>query len=82
MTRKNKKAWGKLYELLHRALPDHSNTHGQLNVCAVATTLGLSTEGVYKWLRVDRITPDGAKAVVRVAEGRVSESDFLPFLFG
>lgn len=53
---------------------------GELSVPAVAHTLGMSSEAVYKWLRADRIPAKGAKALIEISEGRLTPQGFLEFL--
>lgn len=81
---------GSLYTLLKGKFPDYRTLNGRLDVPRLAARLSMSHEGVYKWLRTNRLTPDNAKRLVELAnegrrplEGRAwaSLKEFHPFVF-
>lgn len=83
---------GPLYELLLQKLPVCRASDGSLNVKTLHEAVNMSHEGVYKWLRanrlsgraVDRLVELGAtaenKALLRRTKPPTRE-DFLKFLF-
>jgi hypothetical protein len=71
-----------LYKLLDAAFPKIRTSQGLFDVAAFATLIGLSHEGVYKWLRKDRISADGARKVIGAADGRITQEQMFPFVMG
>lgn len=81
---------GDLYELLKEKLPVCRSEGGALQVAKLASRLGMTNEGVYRWLRADDISKRGRKRVVEIGSmpdnlkllGDVepmTEDDLLPF---
>lgn len=73
--------FGPLYDLLMESFPGHRSRQGVLDVRRLAVDVGRSNEGVYKWLRENEITLDGARRLITLAAGRLTPEKFLPFLF-
>ncbi len=64
---------GPLYGLLVRRLPkQYRFGTGYLNVSAIATDLGVSREGCYKWLRLNRLSPGAAKRLIELSDGMLT----------
>ncbi len=74
-------SFGPLYDLLMDRFPKHRSAQGVLDVPKLAKDIKRSHEGVYKWLRENKITVDGAKRLVELSKDRVKYEEFLPFLF-
>lgn len=83
---------GPLYDTLTVTLPAFVGPDGSLDVNKLRQAVGMSKEGVYKWLRSNKLTPEAAKKVVGVAGSpdnvmqlagrKVAEpSDFSQFVF-
>lgn len=83
---------GPLYALLLRKLPVCRDTDGTLNIKRLHEGVGMSHEGVYKWLRANRISPGGVDKVIERGqrpdnlallrrEKPPQRSDFADFLF-
>lgn len=68
-----------LHRLLLKATP--KNRHGRQTISHLASLLGLTTNGVYMWIRKDRIEPQRVMQIVNLSEGRVSISDFSRYVF-
>jgi hypothetical protein len=79
-----KKLWGEgtLYALLYDALPDYRTVRGALDVRKLAEKLGKSHEGVYKWLRTDRIPPRAASIIIELSGGRITNGKMIKFILG
>ena len=76
--------FGPLYDLLRKALPAYRTPSGRLNVPKLAKDLGadgMSREGVYKWLRANRLTPPNAKKLVDLGDGRLKIEQLHQFVF-
>jgi hypothetical protein len=62
---------GTLYRTLVRFFPAFVDRpfadDARLNVSALAEAIGVSSEGIYKWLRADRVTPKNAKTLIAAA---------------
>jgi hypothetical protein len=75
---------GKLNDFLFENLPKKYQSpsfENTIHVALLADHLGMSREGVYKWLRADKISTRGAAAICKLSRGRLTRQDFLPFLF-
>jgi len=72
--------FGPLYDLLKGRFPGHRTDTGRFDVPRFATDLGMSNEGIYKWLRANKISPEGAKKVVALSRGRAKIEDFTKFV--
>lgn len=80
--------FGDLYQLLERIFPEHRSSRDHvLDVKRLASEINLTSEGVYKWLRADRLPMKRARKLIELANKGRSEndliadlSDFLPFV--
>lgn len=57
-----------LYKLLAKSFPRFSTRQDMFDVRALAAALTMSAEGVYKWLRADRLSADGAARLLDLAK--------------
>ena len=71
-----------LYKLLYSKLPWlRSKTQPELlDIHKLAGTIGYSHEAVYKWLRNGKMSPRGAKIVVKISRNTIENRDLYPFL--
>ncbi len=82
-----------LRDLLTRALPVFHHRGTSLNIDGLASNLGMSRGGVYKWFKANRISPKGVRKILDLAanpENRrllaetgthpPAKEDFTPFL--
>lgn len=71
-----------LYKLLYSRLTWHrSKTQPELiDVHKFADAIGYSHEAIYKWLRAGKLSPKGAKAIVKKARGKIALTDLYPFV--
>lgn len=67
-----------LQTLLLAACPPDAET-GRVNVSVLAKHLGLSPQGVYKWIRQGWIPGNRAREIVELSQGRVKRKDILEF---
>lgn len=83
---KKRHEFGDLYKLLDGMFPQYRSIRDQvLDVPRLASRLGMTSEGVYKWLRADKLPTTKARKLVEIAneggdEANAAFSDFLPFL--
>lgn len=72
-----------LFKLLDKRITQRQfrAPRGGFSVGAFAAAMGCSSEGLYKFLRSDKISVDGAKKMVLASDGVLTESDLIPFLF-
>ena len=67
---------GDLYALMRKGLPDFVDDRGKLDVKALAESLGLSYQAVYKWFERDSINPSRVNQVIKLSESsKVSPAD-------
>lgn len=78
---------GKLYPLLKKNFPEYVED-GQLCVEKLASALkkpdgkGMHKFTLYQWMQNDRIPKAaGAKALIALSEGRLTEKTLAPFVF-
>lgn len=73
---------GPLYKLLYRRLAWlHSPQQSKIiDVHKLAEALGYSHEAVYKWLRAGKLSPKGAKALVKISRKKLALRDLYPFV--
>lgn len=78
---------GKLYPLLVKAFPEFVE-EGQLSVEKLASALkkpdgkSMHKFTLYNWMQNDRIPkPSGAKALIELSKGRLTEKILTPFVF-
>lgn len=57
-----------LHAFLNGAFPEFRTKQRVFDVPGFATAIGMSAEGVYKWLRTDRVSPDGARKVIALSK--------------
>ena len=71
-----------LHKLLLKKLPEKFRIDKEsLDFAKIAKAHNMTIEGVYKWFRVDRITPIGAMNFVKIGESKLKLADFHPFVF-
>lgn len=70
-----------LYKLLDTTFTDFRTERGLFDVIKFAKAIEMTAEGVYKWLRADKLSIDGAKRVVALSEGRLKLEDLTAFVF-
>jgi len=94
MARKKDITEGKLYKLLDKLFAGYRTTRdGVLDVRRIAEDLGISAEGVYKWLRADKLPFTQAQRLIAIVNAdeddeeaiktfpfKADISDFLPFV--
>jgi hypothetical protein len=73
------KKLGPLHDLLLKACPP--DIEGNVSIPRLAEMLEMSSWGIYKWIRAGKIPPTQVVRIVDVSQGRVSISDFSPFVF-
>lgn len=80
----DREEWRKraLYKLLYSKLPWlRSKAQPELlDVPKVAGAIGYSHEAIYKWLRSCKMSPKGAKIVVKISRNRIALRDLYPFV--
>lgn len=69
-----------LYKLLEAKLPKYVQRRS-LNVRLLAKNMGFAYQSLYRWLGTGRLTPDAAKALIKIGAGAIEQEDLLPFLF-
>ena len=74
----HRKDLGPLGDLLLLACPPSAD--GTKSIPILAAAIGYSAPGIYKWIAAERMTWDGAKKVIEVAEGRVTREQLLPYV--
>lgn len=80
------RAFGELHALLKETFPDLRTARDNVfDVAAFSALVGMTEEGVYKWLRADSLPGRRARQIVELAnEGRrkpvVTLEAFLPFI--
>lgn len=70
---------GPLHDLMLDACPP--DDQGRRSIPVLAAMLGISNEGVYRYIRQGRLPARRAKQISDLSEGRVSFEDFLPYLY-
>jgi hypothetical protein len=70
--------WGELYDLLKRAFPGCVK-NDRLSVEALTERIEVSKEGIYKWVRADRISVAQAHRLVKLSR-HVTINDFVPYI--
>lgn len=72
---------GKVHALLARAFPEHrTKDYDVFNVEWLATKLEMTEEGIYKWLREDRLPLKRARQIVKIRGCRISLDDLMPYV--
>lgn len=72
---------GDLYRLLWDGFPQWRRPNGTLDTQQLANAMGFTREGCYKWLRSEKLPPGRAVQLIAASEGRLTEYDFVPFVF-
>jgi hypothetical protein len=70
----------RLYHLLYTALPDFRTPNQFLDVRKLAEEIGISHEGVYLWLRADRLPPKRVKALVELSRNKLSKGTLVKYV--
>jgi len=73
--------FGPLYDLLKCKFPAYRTDTGRFDVPRFANDLQMSNEGIYKWLRANKISPEGVRKAVALSRGRAKIEDFTKFIF-
>jgi hypothetical protein len=60
-----------LYKTLDKAFPQFRTVQQLFDVPAFAAAIGMSAEGVYKWVRANKLSPEGAKKIIDLTKGGV-----------
>lgn len=68
-----------LHEILLRAVP--ANAHGRKTILHLSKLMGVSKQVVWHWIKKDFLTPERAKQVVDLSEGRVSLDELHRFVY-
>lgn len=75
------KPMGKLHILFAKAFPEHrTKDYDVFNVEWLATKLEMTEEGIYKWLRDDRIPLKRARQIVKIRGCRIELEDLMPYV--
>lgn len=59
-----------LYRLLADRFAEFRTKQGLFDVPGFAAAINMSAEGAYKWLRSDKLSPEGAKKIVALSGDR------------
>lgn len=70
---------GPLHDLLLKACPP--NESGEKSISVLAAKMQISAWSIHKWVQKGKIPPVRAVEVVDISEGRVTLSDFSPFVY-
>lgn len=76
-----------LFKLLSERFPEFRTSQGIFSVADFAAAVGRSKEGVYKWFRKGRLTPEAVKLIVDASKHpktgafRVKREDLVNFCF-
>jgi hypothetical protein len=73
------KELGELHNLLLRACPPDDN--GNRSIPVLAKHLEMSSWGVFKWIKNNRLPPRQAAKIVELSHGEVTLNDFIPYIF-
>lgn len=57
-----------LHQLLTDRLPQFRTKQRVFDVPEFAAAIQMSAEGVYKWLRADKMSPEGVRRVIKLTE--------------
>jgi hypothetical protein len=70
----------RLYHVLYAALPDYRTPNRFLDVRKLATEIGVSHEGFYKWLRADRLPARRVKSLVELSGGKLTDGILVKYV--
>jgi hypothetical protein len=73
------KELGPLHDLLLKACPP--NEHGERSIPILAKYLDMSSWGVFKWIKNNKLPPRQAMKIVELSEGKVTIDQFSPYIF-
>lgn len=73
------KELGPLHDLLLKACPPDAT--GDRSIPILAKHLNMSSWGVFKWIKHDRLPPRQAMKIVELSEGKVTIEQFGPYIF-
>jgi hypothetical protein len=65
--------------LLLRAVPP--NDRGKKTLTELSRIIRVSKQGIRKWIRKQKISPERAMQIVAISEGRVQIEDFHPYVY-
>lgn len=68
-----------LHRLLLKAVPE--NEHGNKTLTELSRIIRVSRQGIRKWIRKSKISPERAMQVVAISEGRVKIEDFHDYVY-
>ena len=71
---------GPIYDFLAEKLPECRTERGLLDITALAASMSLSEEAVYKCFRKNRLTIGVARKLVEVAEGKIKQEELTAFI--
>lgn len=82
MAERSKPFWeGDLYKLLDARIVGFCRApRGQLSIASLADRMGYSSEGLYKYLRADELTMNGALALFEACDGLVAKEELEKFM--
>ena len=72
-----------LYKLLTARFASVRTHQNIFDVRSFSTAIGMSPEGVYKWLRADRLSADGATKILefaRTLDAKLTREDLIVFV--
>jgi hypothetical protein len=70
---------GPLHDLLLEACPPDGT--GERSIPILARHLQMSSWGVFKWIKYNKLPPRQAVKIVALSEGRVTIESFHPYIF-
>lgn len=76
-----------LFKLINARFPEFRTSQGIFDVREFGKAISMSHEGIYKWFRANKMSPDGVKKVVALSkdaetgEYRVQKEELYPFCF-
>lgn len=68
-----------LHAILLRAVPE--NQYGRKTIMRLSELTGASKATIWHWIKKDFLTPERAKQVVELSEGRVSLDELHRFVY-
>lgn len=73
---------GKLYKLLLAKMPKRfMSDPDTLDFAVISEVQGMTTEGIYKWFRSDKIPPERALVFIKASAGKLKTADMIDFVF-
>lgn len=71
---------GPLHDLLLRASPVNKE-NGLRSIPTLAAAINYTPQGLYKMIRLGKVSSDAAVKIVAVSDGRVSLEEFHPYVY-